>query len=215
MIEFKSEAFNLLTTIGPKFILPYGNQGKKEYWQKCICVCGVIKNIRCRHLKTTNSCGCVHKKDSSEKWLKHGYGGTPEYESWFKMKDRCLNTDYHAYKDYGGRGITICERWLDEENGISNFVEDMGKRPSSKYTLDRIDNNGNYEPKNCRWATKKEQSRNRRSNVLFRYNNEEKCAAEWCEQLKMPKSTFFNRLKRGWSIERTLMEPVREKKNKK
>lgn len=92
---------------------------------------------------------------------KHGYSRSKTYKSWQQMKDRCLNENHHAFKNYGARGIMIYERWMVFEN----FLDDMGERPEGK-TLDRIDNNGHYEPGNCRWSTKKEQSQNRRNNKL-------------------------------------------------
>ncbi len=100
--------------------------------------------------------------------FKHGGGNTRRYKQWGHMKSRCLNSLDKAYHRYGGRGIKICTRWLDENRGFLNFVEDMGECPEG-YELDRIDNNGNYEPENCRWASHMEQCRNRRPNILCQY----------------------------------------------
>lgn len=92
------------------------------------------------------------------KWVKHGFSRTPEYECWGAMKERCYNIKNKQYNDYGGRGITVCKRWLD----FQNFYSDLGKRPSNKHSIERINNDGNYEPSNVTWATRKEQQRNQR-----------------------------------------------------
>lgn len=122
------------------------------------------------------------------------------YQSWCLMKQRCLNKKAGAYKDYGGRGIKVCSRWLKFEN----FYADMGDRPSKKHSIDRIDNNGNYELKNCKWSTRKEQANNRRTNHLLTYKGKTQTIAQWAEELKMSYGSICNRLRNNLKIEEVL-----------
>ena len=132
----------------------------------CKCDCGNEKIVRARLLRkgTTTSCGCFHLRVVTEENLKHGHnrraGPTRTYNTWCSMVQRCLNEHNPRYKYYGARGIAICDRWQGE-HGFENFLADMGERPEGK-SIDRINNDGNYEPGNCRWATQKEQVRNQR-----------------------------------------------------
>ena len=129
----------------------------------------------------------------------HGLGHTPEYKSWQHMKDRCLNPKCHRYKWYGARGIKICKRWLKFEN----FYKDMGQKPSRQHTIDRIDNDGNYTLKNCRWATIVEQRNNMRNNHLITYQGKTQNMMQWCKELNMNYYLVRSRQQRGWSPEKT------------
>lgn len=125
----------------------------------CRCSCGMVKEVRVRHLCSgaSTNCGCVRKLKTSKLKLKHGMASTGAHRSWQAMNRRCNNPNTPDYPYYGGRGISVCERWKD----FANFYEDMGARPEG-LTLDRVDPDGDYEPDNCRWATRLEQTRNRK-----------------------------------------------------
>jgi hypothetical protein len=121
---------------------------------------------------------------------------TPEYAVWCAMKRRCLNPEYPLFKDYGGRGITVCAEWRDS---FSRFLEDMGKRPTPKHSIERENNDGNYEPSNCVWATREEQSRNRRSNIKLTHDGLTMNMAEWSRHLAIPYGSLQDRFYRGLS----------------
>lgn len=133
-------------------------------------------------------------------------GRTKEYISWMSIKARCLSKDSQQYKYYGARGISICEEWLAN---FQNFLNDMGKAPSSLHTIDRVDNNKGYCPQNCRWATKKEQARNRRSTNFFYLNGEKLTGTEYAIKIGVAPSTFRYRLALGWSLDKIKSEPPR------
>ncbi len=146
---------------------------------------------------------------------RHGYKTagkySPEYSIWMNMRARCTNLKNKRFHLYGARGISVCERW---SNDFVNFLQDMGRRPSPKHSIERIDNDGDYTPDNCRWATTVEQARNRRSSRFITIKNEEKTLAEWCEIKGLPVSTVHARLKSGWGAERALSQPIRGRASK-
>lgn len=128
----------------------------------------------------------------------------PTYVCWFSMKARCYNPRTINYADYGGRGITVCQRWRES---FANFLADMGQRPADGMELDRKDNNGNYTPANCRWVTAKVNARNRRSNRMLTYRGETHTMAEWAEIAGLPQRILKARMKLGWSVEEAISRP--------
>lgn len=157
--DLTGQKFGQLTVIKPLDV-----QEKSSFKWECLCTCGQTTNVNSANLRnnSTNSCGCLRKKISSEKFKTHGKTKSGTYRSWSGMKTRCFNKKSTNYYLYGGRGITVCDRWSKFEL----FLEDMGERPIGK-SLDRIDVNGNYEPSNCQWASDEEQSQNKRKTKMF------------------------------------------------
>jgi len=129
----------------------------------------------------------------------------PEYQSWEHMKQRCYSIKHKNYKNYGGRGVMICDRWKD----FQNFLADMGPKPTPRHTIERIDTNGHYEPGNCRWATNGEQQRNRRDTVFVDYRNGKRKLVELCEELGLKREVVYGRIKMGWTVYDALHIPVR------
>ncbi len=167
----------------------------------CQCECGRKSVAYGQDLKRGKvvSCGCWN----TQKRITHGMARTNVNAVWRSMRDRCNNQKNAAYVNYGGRGIRVCERW----DSFENFLADMGSRPNG-YSIDRIDNNGNYEPGNCRWATTKQQMNNQRRNRVIELNGERKTIAQWAEQLGVGWTCIRDRLDRyGWTIERALTTP--------
>lgn len=167
-----------------------GRAAKGQALWECKCVCGkhVVLNgqkIRSGH---NTSCGCMKGKAN----IKHGMRNTATYNTWCAMKQRCNYPKNDQYADYGGRGITVCDRWVTFEN----FLADMGERPDGM-TIERNDANGNYEPDNCRWATMQEQQRNRRSTIKVERDGRTQCIKDWCVELGLDLDRVYGRIRRG------------------
>jgi hypothetical protein len=154
----------------------------------CLCDCGTKKEVPACVLINgkTKSCGCLVKDSCVERFTKHGMspsGDTsPEYEAWSNMKQRCYNPNYKNFKHWGGRGIIVCDRWL---NSFENFLEDMGVRPSDEHSLDRKNNDLNYDKSNCRWTTEYFQKRNRSSTVWVEYAGERMVMKDWARKRRL------------------------------
>lgn len=181
------------------------------YW-KCKCDCGNYTEVLPQHLKRNliRSCGCLRVEVSSQTNKRHGMKETRLYKVWLDMKARCCNSSDSHYKDYGGRGITVCDEWKDDFMSFYEWAIANGYRDN--LTIDRKDVNGNYEPSNCRWATYKEQANNKRANIILEYKGRKQTMAEWAEEIGMNYVTFQRRIKNyKWSIEKAIETPVKKK----
>ncbi len=178
--------------------------GKKHRW-RCACECGGTAVVQIGNLKNghTTSCGCA-KKIAPAAVITHHRSGTSEYNIWASIIQRCENPKSHAWRLYGGRGITMCERW---RNSFEAFSADMGPRPP-KMSIDRIDPNGNYEPANCRWISMKEQGNNRREHVFIRIGDRVQTLMQWTEEFGLRYHTIKQRMRAlHWSPSRALNLP--------
>lgn len=176
---------------------------KKIYYCACLCDCGSTTTVTKSSLYCgdVKSCGCLRSDLMSLKNTKHGLTHSPEYDSWRSMKARCLNVNNPAYNRYGGAGIKICKRWMS----FSNFLKDVGSRPSLSHTLERTDNGGGYCKSNVVWATKKQQARNRKSSLLIQVGGKTQCLSAWCEDLGLDYEPAIRRIATlDWAPSRAL-----------
>lgn len=196
-LQLKGRRFGMLLVIKR-----LENIDGKSFW-RCRCDCGRYNETKGIYLVrgATRSCGCLVAFNNR----RHGHSaGTPTYRSWSGMKTRCQNPSHHEYHRYGGRGISICKRWLKFEN----FLADMGERPNGM-TLERKNNNLGYVKSNCRWATYKEQAQNTYKNVMLSFKGETRCMKEMSKKYGIKRTTLGRRLKAGWDVARSLTQPVR------
>jgi hypothetical protein len=175
-------------------------------WWTCRCDCGNMATVSTANLNSgnTRSCGCLLRDVMRVALTTHGRRRTPEYDTWCRMRGRCRNPRNPKYPRYGGRGITICPEWDD----FAVFYRDMGPRPSPRHSLDRIDNDGPYASWNCRWATPTEQARNQSSNRPITYAGRTMTISAWSAEIGITGTAIYNRLLRGWSIERAVTTPL-------
>lgn len=174
---------------------------------RCRCRCGTEKAISLYQLTSggTLSCGCLQRERSREANITHGGTYTAEYAIWRNLLSRCYNPKNKRYERYGGRGIRVFRAWKTD---FSAFLDHVGRRPSPRHSLERIDNNGGYVPGNVRWATLKEQSRNRSSNRLLTYQGKTMTIVEWAEELGISANSISARLYKGWTEARALGTPL-------
>lgn len=173
---------------------------KRPHWH-CLCTCGKESIVASGNLKKSVGCRYCCRRLRPDY---HGKRNTREWSAWNSMIRRCTNPTNKVYEYYGARGITVCERWL---SSFPCFLEDMGPCPSG-LTLDRIDCDGNYEPGNCRWATRQTQSRNRRTSHMITHNGLTMCLSEWSQRTGLSHTTILSRLRRGWSVAEALDTPL-------
>jgi len=175
----------------------------------CRCDCGTEKPVNAQHLYEgiSRSCGCLGINPDAK--VTHGKSKTKVYRVWADMLQRCQNPKSCNYKFYGARGIKVCDRWQDFEN----FLADMGERPTEHHSIERIEVNGNYEPGNCRWATRKEQYRNRRNNRLITFQGKTLTLGDWAAEIGLSSNSLSSRINtHKWPIEKALTTPLGERK---
>ena len=194
--DLTGKRFNMLVVMRLSEI----NKRHHCVWE-CLCDCGKTSLVETANLKSGNSksCGCLVASKLRTMRLTHGRSRTSEYGAWSRMISRCYDDNLSDFHRYGGRGIVVCDRW---RYSFQAFLDDMGPRPSASHSIDRYpDNNGNYEPSNCRWATKCQQARNRRTNKVIEFNGESKTICEWAEHFNLRYHFLYQRLFRGWAFE--------------
>lgn len=198
-------AHNFIDLTGHRFsrwlVLGPDDSCKALKWL-CRCDCGTEKGVKGANLRGgfSKSCGCLAREVTSKISRTHGLSGSPEHRIWKNMHTRCYNKENPAYFRYGGRGIVMCERW---KNSFQNFLDDMGKRPTPTHSIDRIDNDGIYSPKNCRWATRKEQASNYSRNRHITYKGKTKILQVWVDELGLSYLKIYKRIvMRNWDVAR-------------
>lgn len=213
--EILGMVFGRLTVLRHTRIKYTGASKARRYMYECSCSCGNMTEVSRLALITgnTTSCSCYLLERRMASLTKHmesdtksnDYKGSREYKTWQNIKSRCFLPNNPAYKNYGGRGIVMDPEW---RSSYAAFLSHVGRSPSNTHTLDRIDNDKGYFPGNVRWATRKEQCNNCRSNRILDFNGEKMTVSQWADLVGLPQKTIRSRLKYGWTIEQALRTPV-------
>lgn len=196
--DFTGERIGRLTVIGEGPL----DKWKNKQWA-CLCDCGKEKIIASSSIRSgaTKSCGCLNSDSARERATKHGLRLHPLYTTWKGMRQRCNDSRSSSYALYGGRGITVCERW----KSFASFLEDMGEKPSPDHTIERKNNNLGYSKDNCMWAASEIQANNKRNNRIFTLGDKAMTLAQWAREIGVPRRTLALRMdKLGWTPERAL-----------
>lgn len=190
---------------GRWIVLGLPSSGRK-YYCNCRCSCGTNREVLAKDLVRgrSKSCGCVNSENTTARNMRHGLTESPEYSIWCGIKKRCYDQNEVFFCNYGGRGIKVCERWL---HSFENFLSDMGIRPTNKHSIERRNNDGDYEPDNCYWATRDEQARNKRNNRRVEIGGETMIIADWAKRVGLRAQTIAQRLFRGWSERDAILIP--------
>lgn len=198
---------------GRLLVLGLGEYRNRVYFWECLCDCGKTTLTRTTSLLRGDSisCGCYAREQTVARSTTHGMSSTSEYRIWRTMQSRCYNQNVPEYARYGGRGIMVCRRWHGK-TGFINFIADMGLRPSKAHSIDRINNDGNYEPGNCRWATRAEQSANRKMTRWVEYKGERLPVSVLAQRLGIGTGVLCYRLDIGLTIEEAIARPIRKRK---
>lgn len=188
-------------------VRPVARVGEVRRWLfACDCGREVEAPVGRVRIGNTRSCGCLHSEAVAGRNTTHGKSRRAEYQAWCKMRERCEHPGSKDYRLYGQRGIRVCDRWQD----FASFIDDMGPRPSSEHSIDRVDSNGNYEPGNCRWATATEQARNTSRNRWLEHDGRRMTLAEWGLETGIGPELIRARIDRcGWSVAKALTSPAR------
>ncbi|ECO0419392.1 hypothetical protein DFV33_04705 [Salmonella enterica subsp. enterica serovar Bareilly] len=200
LIDLTGKTFGRLTVLNRDTTW----KGTRVKWV-CLCTCGKRTSVAGSNLLkgTTSSCGCLAKELLVERSTTHGLSRSPEYGVWNAMINRCCNSNSANFGNYGGRGISVCERW---KSSFENFIADMGRRPSNKHSIERVNNNGNYEPGNCIWATTTEQLSNKRNNYKGMFHGKEITLAELSRNTEISVNVLRKRIIRdGLTFEEAVL----------
>lgn len=207
--QYTPETYGRLVVVSKEKII---NGKQQRIICQCQCACGQVRRVRLDALKrgASQSCGCLQKEMVTERSMKHGHcsgnASSRAHMAWVAMTQRCGNINHKSFKDYGGRGVTVCERWAI----FQNFLDDMGS-PEPGQSIDRKDNNKGYSKDNCRWASSTDQGNNRRTNRVIEHEGKSMTVAEWARKIGVKQGLIHDRLRYGWTTQAALTTPVQRR----